>query len=734
MLSNSAPTLAPAARLARMCPRRHRAFVTLGSFTMLSQRIQAQQQMRGFGFHWWANHIDREHRHEIRERYRAMRHQFSDAMNRKTGWERQHANDAESSQVYHRYAHHYWQPRRCFDFGRHRRYCPNKERASKSWLSKGGDIASTQPGHSIEDVERTAWGHLLFRDGEARQTTWQSSFDDIREYLTKRQKEILDQIPFEIAHSKPGKPDAISKSASYSAVDCTATVPEQVDTEVDYVIDPITNRKVTKSSAKSTPDEADYMTPTYTSPSDQPTAEAEFCVKSVTENDKSLENVPRIASATNSMNDNQLVAEDQKLNYDEPANYKTIEDENFNCKAPETVVEATETTKVNSLDNSSYRKLNTEPTPKDAAPDSWYGRKDPTSNLDGGKHSATSSRSSLETSMDRINAEHDAIDKLASISVKAATSRLRRHVTDAEREQALHDSDCKEPQSFEKLSVEGLGEEGKVRTPAQTHERTQSTTAKAPVSKAAPAVESFVYKILAYDPSTNTMDMAETSSAIPDTESPLSTSEVLLCLSSPAKFFPYFATLRTQGFEIVAGSGDVLIFRKKEESSSSHEKLSQPYCKEAQTRDGSSAAINPIDMTGKKGHLSPSSANFVSPTGYVNLDLPPLHENEPTTRSDLPPPPTAPASSILPSTATSATSSVSATQSSATTATASASPSRFQSGIGVRREEPVYSGARLGATDSPQKPSVVKRMVVGATWMAGISYAVGVVSEYAKNY
>ncbi len=64
-----------------------------------------------------------------------------------------------------------------------------------------------------------------------------------------------------------------------------------------------------------------------------------------------------------------------------------------------------------------------------------------------------------------------------------------------------------------------------------------------------------VYKILAYDPTMQTISVAETTSVVPDLASPLRPTEALLRLSNPTKFFPHFAPLQAEGFEIVAGGG-----------------------------------------------------------------------------------------------------------------------------------------------------------------------------------
>ncbi|KAK2028015.1 hypothetical protein LX32DRAFT_640409 [Colletotrichum zoysiae] len=80
------------------------------------------------------------------------------------------------------------------------------------------------------------------------------------------------------------------------------------------------------------------------------------------------------------------------------------------------------------------------------------------------------------------------------------------------------------------------------------------------------AREPTIYKILAYDPTMQAVNTAETTSVVPDSATPLTPAEVLLRLSNPTKFFPYFSTLQREGYEIVSGSGDVLVFRKVREA------------------------------------------------------------------------------------------------------------------------------------------------------------------------
>lgn len=192
------------------------------------------------------------------------------------------------------------------------------------------------------------------------------------------------------------------------------------------------------------------------------------------------------------------------------------------------------------------------------------------------------------------------------------------------------------------------------------------TTAREPRSDAEPTI----YKILAYDPTTQNVSIAETTSVVPDQAVPLTPAEVLPRLSNPTKFFPHFAPLGEQGFEIVSGSGDVLIFRKV-----------RALGKGGLGRKPS--PVNPIDMMGKPPPM-PNAAAFASPTGFINYDLPSVEEQSPPFRSD----------------------------------------------VKVRR---VLSRAKRGSSPKVaqrKKASLTKRILVGGVWVAGISYALSVIAEY----
>jgi hypothetical protein len=203
------------------------------------------------------------------------------------------------------------------------------------------------------------------------------------------------------------------------------------------------------------------------------------------------------------------------------------------------------------------------------------------------------------------------------------------------------------------------------------------------VDSSSAAPEPTVYKILAYDPTMQSISTAETTSIVPDSATALTPAEVLLRLSNPAKFFPHFGPLQAQGYEIVSGSGDVLVFRKvrlagppgvKSESSSAYQ-------------DRTMKNTNPID--GMQSTPVAPTGNFASPTGFVNHDLP----------GEVDPP--------------------------------------FKSNIDVRREEPVFSGKSTWSEGPayPRRKKVgrVRKMLIGAAWVGGLSYTLGVVAEYFRT-
>lgn len=74
----------------------------------------------------------------------------------------------------------------------------------------------------------------------------------------------------------------------------------------------------------------------------------------------------------------------------------------------------------------------------------------------------------------------------------------------------------------------------------------------------------YVYRILAMDRVKQTVAAATTSSSLFPTSSPLrSASDILTHLDQPYKYFDHMGKLESQGFELIAGTRNVLVYRKQ---------------------------------------------------------------------------------------------------------------------------------------------------------------------------
>ena len=166
---------------------------------------------------------------------------------------------------------------------------------------------------------------------------------------------------------------------------------------------------------------------------------------------------------------------------------------------------------------------------------------------------------------------------------------------------------------------------------------TPGTNSASPAEDIAPSTEPSLYKILAIDPSTQQIQTADATSIAEDTHTPLTVVDVMQRLSNPSKFFPQFAPLQAQGYEIVSGSGDVLIFRKVRAASEPGTVFLRGATRPRRA-DAATNPVNPIDMMGSVP-IIPNVGNFASPTGYVNYDPYEPSENETKTPKPKPPPP-----------------------------------------------------------------------------------------------
>ena len=219
-----------------------------------------------------------------------------------------------------------------------------------------------------------------------------------------------------------------------------------------------------------------------------------------------------------------------------------------------------------------------------------------------------------------------------------------------------------------------------------------------------------IYKVLAFDPTRQVVSAGTTSSMSTQStkERILTPAEVIPRLHSPARFLAYFSLLQAEGYEIVSGGGDVLVFKKVRESIETPSRAKDQATAAPETWPPYHSFVNPIDGTTTTG-------NFASPTGFVNYD------------------------SILPPRASEAVE-VEEVEADGRSNTISRPPSTDQG------EAKITAGGEEKTTDSGTQQQqrnltmreetmgkrvqkVAKNMVWVGFWVAGCSYLVGVLME-----
>ncbi|KAK4442442.1 hypothetical protein QBC34DRAFT_418729 [Podospora aff. communis PSN243] len=358
----------------------------------------------------------------------------------------------------------------------------------------------------------------------------------------------------------------------------------------------------------------------------------------------------------------------------------------------QTTVEASELRKYTAV---RYNEPDGKPAVEDESSEPLFDYDLRASNKKDGASEKTHYRKMLETCMTQSTSVSDAIDADTSSSLKekrAAEVPLGKPALTGNYVQDFPEEFAKSwsPDTYlssTEAPEQVVAESSSVLEPALDRygNKAESQESPLPTSQPTAAPVPTLYKVLVYDPTMQCIDVAETTSIVADSNTPLTPAEVLLRISNPAKFLPHFGPLQAQGFEIVSGAGDVLIFRKVREavpeasqSGIANHTTAETFAAPTPNRP----AINPIDMTGGPRDNTVAASRFASPTGFVNYDLP---------------------------------------------------PPRFESNIDVHREEPVFSGSKEKSGNEGKKTSLPKRIALGALWVGAASYSVGVVGEYFKT-
>jgi hypothetical protein len=140
------------------------------------------------------------------------------------------------------------------------------------------------------------------------------------------------------------------------------------------------------------------------------------------------------------------------------------------------------------------------------------------------------------------------------------------------------------------------------------------------------------YRVLAYDPSTLQVTQADTTSTLHTTHETLHPTEILPRLNNPAKFLPHFRGMQAEGYEIISGGGDLLVFRKPQPS---RNRATVSRAEEVQSDASAGVRTEPLfseedTSRSKSAHRSSpeqgtaNAADSASGNGYVQgINMPP---------------------------------------------------------------------------------------------------------------
>lgn len=252
-----------------------------------------------------------------------------------------------------------------------------------------------------------------------------------------------------------------------------------------------------------------------------------------------------------------------------------------------------------------------------------------------------------------------------------------------------------------------------------------------------------VYKVLAYDSGNDKCSTATTTSNFTGTETPISIPQALSQLYRPARFVSHFASLQKEGYQVIYGTRDLLVFKLVKIATPSVKPSQLLQLESAENNSPGAAAVhdharvNPVDgMSSSRPKVEPSTGNFASPTGFVNHD-PVITENT-NSRSV-------------------------AVEASRDARTPEAAPQQQTQGLAeqagaleeesirhyprVKREEAVFSGSdrkwnnrqnrhhgrRSGARFGEKRNRALKWALSVAAGTVGLTYVVGVVAESARK-
>ena len=201
-------------------------------------------------------------------------------------------------------------------------------------------------------------------------------------------------------------------------------------------------------------------------------------------------------------------------------------------------------------------------------------------------------------------------------------------LVDTHVERGLSEYDQKKGMQY-RFKADGLEQELMSQGPVQAASSTATSQIppRADIASEIAWAEPALYKVLAYDSGNDILRAATTSANFSDNEGPMSISHALSQLYQPARFVPHFASLQSDGFQVISASRDLLVFRKVKPLEKEVDETTPTQSEmNRQQAELDRSKVNPVDgMT--RPQPQAVTGNYASPTGFVNYD--PVIPDEP---------------------------------------------------------------------------------------------------------
>lgn len=262
-----------------------------------------------------------------------------------------------------------------------------------------------------------------------------------------------------------------------------------------------------------------------------------------------------------------------------------------------------------------------------------------------------------------------------------------------------------------------------------------------------------VYKVLAYDSGNDKFSTATTTANFTGSESPISIPQALSKLYQPARFVPYFAELQQDGYQVIYGTRDLLVFKKVKKPVAQAKEADKAIAGEVSTTLQDHGLVKPMknalaqeaaDLHDKFPPM-PKKAKDYDPTSIENGNLMPyeavlakeaaeaydtanertVNPIDGTSKSNLPPP----------------------SSGDKGVQTSTGADYEIKHYPRVRREEPVFTGTRSkwndrhdrhgrrtsGAEREEKRRGALRWMLSVGFSAAALTYIVGVAAESARQ-